>query len=150
MFYHANTCKQCSDVLHVGLGHAGILCRLPLCSLCLPYLCSGRVPYVLAYDCDVFRKFPVRVLNVTTFMCYFFFMRCVDLTLLGKCFQFKPQPKQPNWSLIAVINSCCGCHFWLKMCGKFRAPTLPGTPHTFSIFSLSLAVWKMAPRFHPD
>ena len=62
------------------------------------------------------------------------FMRFVNVTLLGKCFQIKPQPKQPNWSLDAVISLCRGCHFWLKMCGKIRAPTLPGTPHTFSIF----------------
>ena len=66
MFYHANTCKQCSDVLHVGLGHAGFLCSLLLCSLCLPYLCSGRVPYVwlmtvmfsgvflFEFECDYF------------------------------------------------------------------------------------------------
>ena len=55
MFYHANTCKQCSDVLHVGLGYAGLLCSLPSFSMS-PYLCSRRVPYVLVYDCDVLRK----------------------------------------------------------------------------------------------
>ena len=52
----------------------------------------------------------------------------------GDVSNFKPLPKQPNWSLDAVINSCYGCHFWLKMFGKFCAPTRPGTPRIFSIF----------------
>ena len=44
MCYHANTCKQCSDVLHVGLGYVRLLCSMPL-SLFL---------YVLNYVCDMF------------------------------------------------------------------------------------------------
>ena len=78
-----------------GFGPCRPLCGLPLCSLCLPHLCSGRVPYVLVSDCDVFRKISCLSLNVIQFH-VLTFMRCVDVTLLGKCFQFKPQPKQPN------------------------------------------------------
>ena len=37
MFYHANTCEMCCNVLHVGLGHAGLLCGLPLCSSMPPF-----------------------------------------------------------------------------------------------------------------
>ena len=45
-------CKQCCDVQHVGLGHVGSLPWLATSvSLCLPSLCSGRVPDVLGSDC---------------------------------------------------------------------------------------------------
>ena len=94
MFYHANTCKKCCNVLHVGLGLAGLLCGLLLCSQCLYRLCSGRVPYVwflvvmFSEICHV--EFECIHLHMLTFM------RCVDVTLLGECFLLKPQPKQPN------------------------------------------------------
>ena len=45
-------CKQCCDVQHVGLGHVGSLPWLATSvSLCLPSLCSGRVPDVLGSNC---------------------------------------------------------------------------------------------------
>ena len=83
MCYHANACKQCSDVLHVGLGYAGLLCSLPLFSM-FPRLCSGRIPYVLVFDCDVLRKFPVRV-ECDDFM-YLFSYEVCRCDTFGKMF----------------------------------------------------------------
>ena len=45
-------CKQCCDVQHVGLGHVGSPSWLATSvSLCLPSLCSGRVPEVSGSYC---------------------------------------------------------------------------------------------------
>ena len=50
-------CKQCCDVQHVGLGHVGSPSWLATSvSLCLPSLCSGRVPEVRVLTVHVFRK----------------------------------------------------------------------------------------------
>ena len=126
------------------------------------YMCSGKVLAGLRFPTNMLACLsnPQRWHEILWIPCFSFnvnhlhvstFMWCADVAIFRRCsIFFKPQPKQPNWSLDAVINSCYGCQFWLKMFGKFRAPTLPGTPRTFSIFSLSLAVWKMASRFDPN
>ena len=95
MFYHANTCKKCCYVLHVGLGHAGL------------YVAYYSVLYVSismcqkgssCFDvwCDVFRKISRLSSNAIQFY-VLTFVRYVDVTFLGICFQMKPQTKQPNW-----------------------------------------------------
>ena len=146
MFYHASTCSSVAMCYTWvwAMSISSVACHsIPLC---LPSLCSGRVPCVFVSGLLPTCWHACQTLNTETISWIFgFSLKCDSFSCInflwglsmwhfGKCFQFKPQQKQPNWSLDAVISLCRGCHFWLKMCGKFRAPTLPGTPHTFSIF----------------
>ena len=94
MFYHANTCKECCNVLHVGLGHVGLLCNC-LSVLCLPHLCPGKFLYALNYVCDVFPGVFLFEFECDHFHALFLCEVC-RCDILGKCFHFKPQPMQPN------------------------------------------------------
>ena len=71
----------CSNVLHVGLGHVGLLCNC-LSVLCLPHLCPGKFLYVLNYVCDVFPGVFLFEFECDYFHALFFYVRCVDVTFL--------------------------------------------------------------------
>ena len=151
-------CKQCCDVQHVGLGHVGSPSWLATSvSLCLPSLCSGRVPEVSGSYCTCVPErfslawgsqttcwhvcqtlnsetkiwFSCFSLNVNHFM-YHFYVECQWGTSRN-CFNlnFNWSNQIDLWMQQSIYDTVA---FWLKMCGNFRAPTLPGTPHKISIF----------------
>ena len=129
--------------------------------LCLPSLCSGRVPCVfISGSCQhvdmlvkpwTLKRYSeslASVWNVTLVM--YQFMRFVDVTLLGKCFQLNlNQSNQIDlWMQLSVyvVVAILAKDVW-KI---FVLPPSLGPRTHFPSFSLSLAVWKMAPRFDPD
>ena len=72
-------------------------------------------------------QFKCESLHVSTFMW------CVNEALLGNVsnLNFNWSNQIDLWMQQSIYDTVA---FWLKMCGNFRAPTLPGTPHKISIF----------------
>ena len=156
MFYHAirassvamcNTWVWASTVLLSGLP---LLFSLPPFSMfwkgsCrfgfLLNMCSGKVLDGLGSQTTC--RHVCQTLTSETKSVFLFQFECESfhVSLFVKCqwgtsqncfnLNFNRSNQIDLWMQQSIYDTVA---FWLKMCGNFRAPTLPGTPHIISIF----------------